>query len=157
MQVGSNNLAYVLRTCLLGSWLLAMPPALDILHNKEYEEHINLYKTRQRPILRGGDAYHILPYPDGASFDGMQYHNRERRQGSVVLFKPSAAAPNSTQVPLFGLTRGARYRLSYQDRSQLNAVVSGAVLMDQGLCVSGMNGAQASEIIWVDELPGGLP
>ena len=27
-----------------------------------------LYKTKQRPILRGGGMYHILPMADGESF-----------------------------------------------------------------------------------------
>ena len=36
-------------------------------------------------------------------------------------------------------------------------VVWGAVLMGQGVRVSRMNGSQASEIIWVEELMGELP
>jgi hypothetical protein len=46
MQVGSSNLNYTLRTCLLGAWLIAMPDAMDILHNAPYAAHIALYKTR---------------------------------------------------------------------------------------------------------------
>ena len=40
VQVASSNLNYTLRTCLLGAWLLAMPPALDIAHNAAYKAHI---------------------------------------------------------------------------------------------------------------------
>jgi hypothetical protein len=149
-QVGGHNLNYMLRTCLLGSWLLAMPDALDILHNKNYSEHIQLYKTKQRPIMRGGNQFHILPFPDGLSYDGMQYHNDALGQGSVVLFKPAATTPNSTLIPLKGLERHRSYRLRYQERDQLNAVVSGAVLMDQGLQLKEMDGAEASEVVWIE-------
>ena len=49
-----------------------------------------MYKERQRPILRGGDTYHVLPYPDGANYDGMQYYNTKLRKGdaSVTLLRP---------------------------------------------------------------------
>ena len=70
LQVGGSNLNYTLRSCLLGSWLLAMPDALDILHNSAYKAHIELYKAKQRPILRGGSVFHVLPFPDGANYDG---------------------------------------------------------------------------------------
>ena len=56
MQVGGHNLNYTLRSCLSGSWLLAMPASTDILNNTAYAAHIALYKERQRPILRGGEA-----------------------------------------------------------------------------------------------------
>ena len=64
-----------------------------------------MYKERQRPILRGGDTYHVLPYPDGANYDGMQYYNTKLHQGSLVLFKPAASAPDDTTVLLKGLER----------------------------------------------------
>ena len=70
MQVGAHNLNYTLRSCLLGSWLLAMPEPLDILHNSAYKAHIELYKTKQRPILRGGHVFHILPFPDETNIGG---------------------------------------------------------------------------------------
>ena len=96
MQVGANNLNYTLRSCLLGSWLLAMPEALDILHNSAYTAHIELYKTKQRPILRGGHVFHILPFPDGINLDG----------AFLLCFHRGQLAPNYNDVvallPLLG-------------------------------------------------------
>ena len=153
LQAGTNNMNYMLRTCLLGSWLLAMPPALDILHNRAYAEHIHLYKTKQRPILRGGNQYHIFPFPDGSNYDGMQYYNDGLGKGSVLVFKPAATSPNSTTVRLKGLHRASSYKLSYQDRANLDTTASGALLMDRGLVISGMDDPEASEIIWIEEVP----
>jgi hypothetical protein len=53
-----------------------------------------------------------------------------------------------------GLKRGATYRLSYQERTQLDAVATGGALMDVGLTVAGMDGAEASEVVWLDEVTG---
>ena len=111
-----------------------------------------MYKERQRPILRGGDTYHVLPYPDGANYDGMQYYNTKLRKGSLVLFKPGATAPDDTTVLLKGLERDKRYRLSFQDRSHLNGVSSGATLLDIGVNVTGMSGREASEVVWIEEV-----
>ena len=102
--------------------------------------------------MRGGNQFHILPFPDGEGYDGMQYHNDALGRGSVVLFKPAATTPSSALIPLKGLERHRAYRLSYQEREQLNAVVSGAVLMDQGLHLKQMNGAQASEVVWIETI-----
>ena len=83
---------------------------------------------------------------------GVQYHNPQIRKGSVILFKPSASTPNSITIPLKGLSRTSHYRLSYEDRSELDCVASGALLMDIGFNVSRMEGAEASEVIWIEEL-----
>lgn len=135
VQVQGHNETYMFRTSMLGAWLLAMDPDADILHNRGYREHIALYKTRQRPILRGGDVYHILPMPDGVNWDGMQFFNAALNKGSVMLFKPSTAAldGDTKLIMLKGLERGASYRLSFQDRTALDTVKDGAELMDAGL------------------------
>ena len=80
----------------------------------------------------------------------MQYHNDALGKGSVVLFKPAAATPASISVPLRGLERHRSYSLSYQERAHLNNVESGAMLMDKGLQLTGMDGAEASEVVWID-------
>ena len=124
---------------------------MNATHNTVYAEHIALYKNKQRPILRGGTQYHILPFPDGANYDGMQYHNDALGKGSVLLFKPQASAPDNVTVLLHGLKRNVNYLLSHQERQQLDRVVTGGVLMDEGLTVTGMAGAEASEVVWLDE------
>ena len=148
----SHNLDFMLRSCLLGSFMVCPPSFLNISENPAYAEHVQLYKTKQRPIMRGGSQYHILPFPDGENLDGMQYHNERLGEGSVVLFKPGATAPPNATIPLQGLKRRSQYRLDFQDRTQLSKVVSGAELMDEGLVITGLVGAEASEIIFVHEV-----
>ena len=45
------------RTAMLGSWLLATSTWDGMMNNADYKLHISLYKTKQRPILRGGQVY----------------------------------------------------------------------------------------------------
>jgi len=150
LQAGGHELNYVLRTCLLGSWLMAMGDG--IFHSANYSQHIALYKTRQRPILRGGDVYHLLPFPDGKSFEATQFHNPALRKGSIVIFKPVATLPEALTLPLHGLRRDRSYQISFQDRHVLDTVVTGAVLMDLGLNITMMAGAEASEVVWLEQL-----
>jgi len=145
-DLGPATTAYDLRTDMLGSILTW---AAD---NPIYRQHIALYKTRQRPILRGGNVYHILPIADGTNWDGLQFHNPDLDQGSVFLFKPSAKAVDgdSKVIRIKGLDRKATYALAFQDRVNLNRSRTGAQLMDEGIIVSGMAGDRASEIIWIE-------
>ncbi|MDD5704794.1 MAG: GH36 C-terminal domain-containing protein [Kiritimatiellae bacterium] len=143
---GPTGTPYDMRTHMLGailSWATETPV---------YREHIALYKSRQRPILRGANVYHILPMADGVNWDGLQYHNPDRDWGSVFLFKPSIKATDgdSKVVRLKGLDRKATYKLTFQDRVALNGAKTGAQLMDEGITVSGMTGDRASEIIWIE-------
>jgi hypothetical protein len=145
-DLGPATTAYDLRTDMLGSILTW---AAD---NPIYRQHIALYKTRQRPILRGGNVYHILSIADGTNWDGLQFYNPDLDQGSVFLFKPSAKAVDgdSKVIRIKGLERKATYALALQDRAKLNCSRTGAQLMDEGITVSGMAGDRASEIIWIE-------
>ena len=145
-DLGPAQTPYEMRTHMLGailSW------ATD---NPVYRQHIALYKSRQRPILRGANVYHILPMPDGVNWDGLQYFNPDLDKGSVFLFKPStyAADGDARVIKLKGLDRTATYTLTFQDRTNLNCTATGAQLMDDGITVSGMTGERASEIIWIN-------
>lgn len=145
-DLGPALTPYEMRTHMLGailSW------ATD---NPVYRQHIALYKSRQRPILRGANVYHILPMPDGINWDGLQYFNPDLNRGSVFLFKPSTYAEDGDArvIRLKGLDRAATYTLVFQDRTNLNCTATGAQLMDNGITVSGMNGERASEIIWIN-------
>lgn len=145
-DLGPTDSAYYLRTDMLGSiltWAADTPV---------YRQHIMLYKTRQRPILRGADVYHILPMADGINWDGLEYFNTRINKGSVFLFKPSAKAVdgNSKVIKLKGLDRKKRYTLTFQDRTTLNCTKTGQELMDAGITVTAMTGDNASEIIWIN-------
>ena len=148
---------YVLRTGFMGAnmatnWCVYTPNQIEGV-----KKHWPLYKTKQRPILRGlkvgdapADVYHILPIPDGINWDGIEYFNTSLNKGSVLLFKPSMAVSDSKVIKLKGLDRRATYTLTFQDRKEQNGIKKGAELMDIGIEVKGMSGNFASEIIWIN-------
>ena len=68
-----HPVAFVARTSMLGAWQLCGVEPTDPV----FRLHLALYKTRQRPILRGGEMFHILPMADGVNWDGFQFFNRE--------------------------------------------------------------------------------
>jgi hypothetical protein len=141
---------YNFRTGLLGAIMVCgSEKALDAQQERVARETWSLYQTRQRAILREGDVYHILPFPDGVNWDGMQFYNTGLKRGSVLLFKPSATAPDSMIIKLKGLNRRVTYTLAFQDRTNENCSITGAQLMNHGIQVAGMSGAYASEIVWM--------
>lgn len=148
---------YVLRTGFMGANMATN--WCDYTHNQieGVKKHWPLYKTKQRPILRGAkvgdvpaDVYHILPIPDGTNWDGMEYFNTSLNRGSVLLFKPSETAPDAKVIRLKGLDRKATYTITFQDRPEQNTKMTGAELMDHGIEVKGMSGNYASEILWIN-------
>jgi len=162
------KLAFMARTSMLGAWqLCGVEPNVTA-----YREHLALYKTKQRPILRGGAMFHVLPKPDGVrpcsppkdlrhhcltlrccpkvNWDGFQFHHRGLKRGSLLVFKPSPNVSSSQVIRLKGLDAATSYRLRFQDRTAQSATKSGAELMGAGLNISGMEGAFASEIVWVE-------
>jgi hypothetical protein len=142
---------YNFRTGLMGSMMVSSREReLDDQEEAVGRETWNLYQTKQRAILRGCDVYHILPFPDGVNWDGMQFFNTEINKGSVLLFKPSETAPDTKIIKLKGLDRQAIYTLTFQDRKEQNTKKTGAELMDKGIEAKGMSGNFASEIIWIN-------
>jgi hypothetical protein len=68
----------------------------------------------------------------------------------VLLFKPAASAPDARVVRLRGLADRIVYDLTFQDRTNQNCRMIGADLMQKGIEITGMTGASASEIIWIN-------
>jgi len=145
------NVTTNLRTAIMGpilTWAFDTP---------EYRRYIALYKERQRPILRGANVYHILPMADGVHWDGLQFYNSDIKRGSVFLFKPGTDVPPNEAIRLKGLNPRGVYTLTFEERTGLNCVRTGSQLMANGIYVSGMIGANASEIIWIEETPQARP
>jgi hypothetical protein len=152
--------AFELRCAMLGSILTGVPETeanLKIMGTKpsgmateeEMKKHFFLYNTKQAPILRGADVYHILPMPDGKNWDGLEYFNTSITKGSVFLFKPTETGGDKKIIKLKGLDRKTTYTLTFQDRPEQNVKKTGADLMDNGLLVT-MTGKYVSEIIWIN-------
>jgi hypothetical protein len=145
------NVATNLRSAIMGpilTWAFDTP---------EYRRYIALYKERQRPILRGANVYHILPMADGVHWDGLQFYNPDIKRGSVFLFKPGTDVPPNKAIRLKGLNPRGVYTLTFEERTGLNCVRTGSQLMANGIYVSGMIRANASEIIWIEETPQARP
>ena len=148
---------YILRTGFMGAnmatnWCVYTSNQIDGV-----KKHWPLYKTKQRPILRGikpgdapADVYHILPIPDGINWDGIEYFNTSLNKGSVLLFKPSEKAPDSKIIRLRGLEQKKIYTLTFEDRKGQDRKISGSELMSNGIEIKEMKGKYASEIIWIN-------
>jgi hypothetical protein len=142
---------YNFRSGLMGSMMVGgSEREMDDQEESIAGETWNLYQKKQRAILRGCDVYHILPFPDGLNWDGMQYYNTGINKGSVLLFKPSESAPDSKIIKLKGLERKTTYTLTFQDRKEQNTKKTGAELMYKGIEVKDLTGNFASEIIWIN-------
>ena len=141
--------AYIFRTAMMGAWLYGSTGSTVNLAG-QYAAAVALYKSKQRPILRGANVYHVLPMPDNVNWDGMQFFNPTLNKGSVFLFHPSSSAPSSQTIKLKGLNPTATYTLTFQDRTAQNRSATGAVLMSTGITVTGLTADLDSEIIWIN-------
>ena len=137
-----------LRCAMMGCILTGVPEQMNC-NEDDMKKSFLLYNTRQAPIVRGADIYHILPMPDGKNWDGLEYFNPAIKKGSVFLFKPTDAGGDSQTIKLKGLDRNTTYALSFEDRPGQNARKTGADLMDKGLPVT-MTGKYVSEIVWIE-------
>lgn len=148
VQVKNFPVDFMIRTSMIGAMMLCGVNSSDPV----YREHVALYKSKQRPILRGGNMYHILPKPDGTNWDGFEFFHPGLQAGSVFLFKPSARAVDGSSKRIFlkGLRRSDSYKLTFQSRTAQSTTMSGADLMLAGLNVTGLEGDHASELIWIN-------
>ena len=125
---------YQFRSYMMGYWALSADATKWPREKTEAcRKDIAAYK-RIRPILRGGNVYHILPQPDGWHWDGLQYVDPAAGRGVVFVFRPDS--PDSGQVVfLKGLEAGADYRVSFEDTPEtFNR--AGRSLMEDGLRLS---------------------
>jgi hypothetical protein len=149
---------YSCRTGFLSAWMHWLAAGYNP-HDDVYEEHVALYATYQRPILRGANVYHILPIADQLHWDGIQLFNPgyDGGKGSVLLFKPNSGASYVTSAAIVfkGLTPTKHYTLTFQDRNDLNddfVGVTGTYLMTTGIgTLTGPSNDWDSEIIWIDQ------
>jgi alpha-galactosidase len=108
---------------------------------------VNTYKTKIRPLVRNADLYHILPRPDGRSWDGIQYYDPATKKGVVYLFKPGAVH-DTIILRLRGVDPGVRYRVTFEDGSNPAVEKTGAELL-AGLEVT-LQASPVSELVFVE-------
>lgn len=147
---------YNVRTAMMGAMMVQnVGSYINDSEKKALVEGWSLYKTKQRPILKGADVYHILPMPDGKNWDGMMFYNNSIEQGSVFLFRDKnigATDGSSKNIRLKGLDENSTYKLTFQDRTSQNTEKTGKELMSSGITVTGMTSVYDSEIIWIEKV-----
>ena len=140
---------YDLRSAMLGCILTGMPDTPNMASAADMKKEFALYNSKQAPILRGANVYHVLPMPDGQNWDGLEYFNPAIHKGSLFVFKPAEKGGDSQTIKLKGLDRTTSYSLTFEDRPEQNVKKTGAELMDQGLLVA-LKENRASEIVWIE-------
>jgi hypothetical protein len=140
---------FELRCAMEGAILTGIPGQGGMANEADMKKEFALYNTRQVPILRGADIYHVLPMPDGKNWDGLEYFNTAIAKGSLFLFKPAADGGDAHTIKLKGLNRATTYTLTFVDRPEQSVKKTGAELMDAGLPVT-LTGPRASEIVWIE-------
>jgi hypothetical protein len=126
-------------------------PVWSAQHKAQIKRAVATYKDKLRPLIRGGDLYHIFPRPDGLHWDGMEYFDRAAKRGVVYLFKPAEGNGNdATKVALRGVRADARYRVTFEDGTNAAVERSGAELIagiEVHLC-----GGMVSELMFFEEI-----
>jgi hypothetical protein len=92
------------------------------------------YKKVLRPLIAGGDEYHVSARPDGRRWDGIEFWSPVSGLGALYAFRGSAGEPQHS-FRLRGLRADESFRLHFRDDSSPDAVVSGAELLRQGIRV----------------------
>lgn len=148
---------YNVRTAMMGAMMVQnVSLRLNSQELAALKEGWALYKEKQRPILKGAEVYHILPMPTGNTLDGMMFYNDDINEGSVFIFRDKSGE-TSKQIKLKGLDENATYKLTFEDRTNLNCEKSGKELMETGVNVSGLTSVYDSEIIWIEKTSEDVP
>jgi hypothetical protein len=149
---GVGDYKYALRCALTGAVHLDMYGETEEQYKTYWPYYVdNLYKNVMRPLIKYGNLYHILPRPDGVHWDGLQYidlNSENETIGMVLLWKPTDTEGPQKTVKLRGLEAEVSYQLTFEDRTEQNAVYTGAELMENGLTVT-IAEATGSEMIWI--------
>ena len=91
---------------------------------------------------------HILPRPDGRTWDGIEYHDPATGKGAVYLFKPAGEAATQS-IRLRGLDAATTYRLTFADASNPPVTKPGAELTTTGLPVT-LPAGEVSELVFFE-------
>ena len=147
-QIG--NFLYMLRSGMMG-WVSVMQDTNEwtSAQHAAARRAIELYKTKLRPLIREARLYHISPRPDGVNWDGMEYWDPLRREGTVFAFRGSSGEAEH-RFRLMGLDPRLTYRFHYEDGSSLDTAGSGARLMRDGLRVA-LPSPLTSELVLVSQ------
>lgn len=147
-----ENFLYVLRSGMMGWFTLMLDTTTwTVEQHAAAKEALALYKSQLRPLIREGDLYHVSPRPDGIHWDGIEYFDATRRRGVIFAFRGSSPEEASYTFVLRGLKPEDRYRLTFQDHSSPDQILSGKELMNHGVRVS-LQVPESSELVFVQDI-----
>jgi alpha-galactosidase len=126
----------LLRSAMLG-WCTIMIDTnrWDSDQHEVAKREFTVYKEKLRPLIAGGNLYHVFPRPDGERWDGIQYHDPGTDGGALMVFRPDSDQP-AQEVVLRGLDTGRTYSIVAMDGSVAVASATGRDLMTSGLRIS---------------------
>jgi alpha-galactosidase len=147
-----ENFRYMLRSGLMG-WFSLMQDSTTWTAEQHAaaRQEFAVYKHKLRPLIRDADIYHVSDRPDGVHWDGMEYFNPAARHGVLFAFRGSSPAETSHAFKVRGLEKQSKYKITFQDRSSSDYIVTGEKLMEIGITVNERL-PDSSEIVFLDEL-----
>ncbi len=130
-----ENFRYMLRSGMLG-WFTLMQDSTGWTgeQHEVARAAFALYKSNLRPLIRGGDVYHVSDRPDGVHWDGMEYVDPASGGGVLYAFRGSTKEDNHV-FPLRGLRPTGAYQVTFQDGSSPSYAATGERLMRDGVRV----------------------
>jgi hypothetical protein len=149
--LGIANLLYALRSGMMGWFTLMLDTTAwtPDLHTAA-REAIAVYKSRLRPLIRSADLYHVSQRPDGVHWDGMEYYDPASQRGVLFAFRGSSHQERQHSFVLHGLDPAMRYRLTYQDKSSPDRIITGKELMETGVEVA-LQLPESSELVFINK------
>lgn len=144
-----DHFRYMLRSGMLG-WCSVMidTTAWSPEEHKAARRQIEIYKSYLRPLVRDGNLYHVSSRPTADGWDAFQYHDPQRGEGAVLVFR--ANSPSAREVfKLKGLDPRATYELRFEDYGVPSASATGQALMQNGLSVD-LPAEESSQVVYLN-------
>jgi len=127
---------YWLRSAMLGWCSIQIDiTKWNVAQRKVAKRQFELYKERIRPLIASANLYHVLPRPDGKTWDGIEYFDPESGNGVLFVFRPETDLV-SKRIVLRGLNVDEFYSVTAIDGSIEDRRISGKELLESGLTLS---------------------
>ncbi len=125
---------FLWRSAMMGAWQIDPTDALKwgAEEKAEAKREVEVYKRWIRPILQDAKVHHVLPRPDGTSWDGLFLWSAVLRRGTLYAFRPASDQPEKT-VRLAGLDADRSYWVWSEDGSIAPDLRTGGELMARGV------------------------
>jgi len=148
---GEGNRKYWFRSAFMGAGNLTID--VNNCNTQEINDItacVNSYKTKIRPLFNSAyiKVFHILPRADNHVWTGMEYFEPIKQKGVVYIFKPDNNE-NMQTIKLKGLNTDFSYRLTFEDGTNPDIVLTGKELMQNGVKVS-LDGKFISELMFFE-------